>query len=269
MPDGMASFRRAVRSEWTKVRTVPSTGWLLVAAVAAFITVGAAATAAVDTSHCPTPSSCYEDTTKLSLTGVWLAQALFAVFAVLAVTNEYGTGMARTTLVALPRRRLVLSARTTVVAGLTLAAAAIGVAGSLQAGRMILPGNGFSAANGYPPLSLFDGPTLRAATGTVLYLGLVTLLSLGVAVVLRDSAAAITTVFGLLYAFPVVTTLVSDADWQERLKQYGPSEAGLSIQATVGLDRLPIAPWTGLGVLAAYATAALLAGSFAFSIRDA
>ena len=37
--------------------------------------------------------------------------------------------------------------------------------------------------------------------------------------------------------------------------------AGLAIQATTGLRPLAISPWTGLAALAAWAAAALLAGS--------
>jgi ABC-2 type transport system permease protein len=85
-----------------------------------------------------------------------------------------------------------------VVTATVLAAGAVGVVGSLTAGRALLPGNGFTDANGYPPLSLTDGPTLRAALGTVLYLGLVALLSLGVGMILRDTAGA-----ALLFIEPV------------------------------------------------------------------
>jgi ABC-2 type transport system permease protein len=45
--------------------------------------------------------------------------------------------------------------------------------------------------------------------------------------------------------------------------------AGLQIQASAGLSRLPIGPWAGLGVLAAWATAALLAGGLLLRLRDA
>ena len=69
----------------------------------------------------------------------------------------------------------------------------------MLAGRLILPGHGFTATRGYPPLSLADGPVLRAACGSVLYLALIALLSLGVATAVRDSAVAIGLVLGLLY----------------------------------------------------------------------
>ena len=44
--------------------------------------------------------------------------------------------------------------------------------------------------------------------------------------------------------------------------------AGLAIQSTTNLDKLPIAPWTGLAVLAGWATAALLTGGLLLKRRD-
>jgi ABC-2 type transport system permease protein len=259
----------ALRAEWTKLRTVSSTAWLLVAAVLFMIAVSAAAAQSVDTSLCPSPSECHEDIAKLSLTGIWIGQAAVVVLGVLAVSNEYGTGMIKTSLTAVPRRRAVLVAKAAVVTGLVLAGGVLGVLGSVLAGRLILPGNGFTPANGYALLSLGDGPTLRAAAGTVLYLVLVALLSLGVATIVRDTAGAITSVLGFLYLSPVFSELVTDPDWQSRLKRYGPMEAGLSIQATTNLDRLEITPWAGLGVFALYAAIALLIGLTCFETRDA
>jgi ABC-2 type transport system permease protein len=45
--------------------------------------------------------------------------------------------------------------------------------------------------------------------------------------------------------------------------------AALSIQATRHLADLPIAPWPGLGVLAAYAAALLALACVLFRFRDA
>jgi ABC-2 type transport system permease protein len=263
------TVRRAVHAEWTKLRTVPSTAWLALALVASTVVLGAAATAGASTDACPSPAECYEDTTKLSLTGVWLGQVAAVVLAVLAMTTEYGTGTIHATLAASPSRRTVLLAKAAVVTGIVLAAGTLGVLGSLAAARGILPGNGFTPAAGYPLPSPADGPTLRAAVGTVLYLGLVALLSLGVGTVVRDTAGALTAVLTLLFNAPVIATFVTDPDWQERLQRFAPMTAGLAVQATRGLDRLPIGPWAGLGVLAAYAGAALLLGAVAFTVRDA
>lgn len=50
---------------------------------------------------------------------------------------------------------------------------------------------------------------------------------------------------------------------------YVPMNAGLASQATKNLSRLPAGPWEGLGVLAAYAAVALLAGALRLRLRDA
>jgi ABC-2 type transport system permease protein len=195
---------------------------------------------------------------------------LVAILAVLAISNEYSTGMIRVTLAAMPRRGLLLAAKAILVTGLVLVAGAVAAAGSLLAGRLILPGHGFTAARGFLALSLADGTVLRATAGAVLYLGLIALLSLGVAALVREPAVAIGVVLGLLYLFPIIVQVAgADPSWQRHLEQIGPMEAGLAIEATTGLRSLPIGPWAGLGVLAAWAAVALLGGALVLRYRDA
>jgi ABC-2 type transport system permease protein len=257
--------RALLHAEWTKVRTVPGTIWQLLAAIALTVAVSAAASAAVT---CP-DAGCGQDPAKVSLTGIDLGQAVVALLAVLTISNEYSTGMIRTTLTAMPRRLMVLAAKAAVLTGLVLVAGTVAVLACVLAGRLILPGHGLGPAHGYRLLSLGDGPVLRAAAGSVLYLALIGLLSLGVATAVRDAAVAIGTVLGLLYLFPILTAAIRNPDWQRHLQQIGPMSAGLAIQATIGLARLPIAPWAGLGVLAAWSAAALLAGGLLLRLRDA
>jgi ABC-2 type transport system permease protein len=225
--------------------------------------------AAAAATRCPAVLACPVDTTKLSLTGIQAGQAVVAVLAVLTVSSEYSTGLIRVTFSALPRRSAVLAAKAAIVGGLVLAAEAVAVAGSLLAGRLLLPGHGFTAARGFALLSLAHGPTLRAAAGSVLYLALIALLSLGCATMIRDSAVAIGVVLGLLYLAPIVAAVLASPLWQHRVERYAPTTAGLAIQATTGVRSLAISPWGGLGVLAAWAAAALLAGGLALRIRDA
>jgi ABC-2 type transport system permease protein len=255
----------ALRAEWTKLRTSPGTAWLLLAVVAVTVAVSAAAAASA---RCPA-AGCGEDPGKISLTGVDLGQAAVAVVAVLAVSTEYSTGMIRTTLAAMPGRVTVLAAKAAVVSALILAAGALAAAGSLLTGWLILPGHGFTRAHGFPPLTLADGPVLRATAGSVLYLALIGLLSLGAAAAVRDSAVAIGAVLGLLYLAPVVAAVVTNATVQRHLLQAAPMTAGLAVQATTGLRSLPLSPWQGLAVLAAWAAGALLAGGLLLRYRDA
>src|SRR5262249_12411715 len=113
--------------------------------------------------------------------------------------------------------------------------------------------------------------TLRAALGTVGYLGLVALLSFGIGAALRDTAGALTTVLSLLYVLPILAQFLPDENLhlREHLRRYAPMSAGLAIQATRRLDTLPIGPWAGCGLLAAYAAGALVLGLLVFRSRDA
>jgi ABC-2 type transport system permease protein len=76
-------------------------------------------------------------------------------------------------------------------------------------------------------------------------------------------------ILALLYLFPIVAAVAANQQWQRHLEQVGPMTAGLAIQATTGLRGLPISPWAGLGVLAAWAAGALLAGGLLLRLRDA
>jgi ABC-2 type transport system permease protein len=246
--------RHVLHAEWTKLRTVPETGWLVLAAIA--LTV-AASVATVATTTCPV-RGCAIDVVKTSLTGVGLGQAVVAVLAVVAIGGEYSTGMVRTTLAAMPWRITVLFARAAVVTAVIAAAAAVAVPACLLAGRLLLP-----------LWSSGDGPVLRAAAGSVLYLALIGLLAIGTATAVRDSASAIGIVLGLLYVLPIIAQAVSDPEWRRHLLQLAPMTSGLAVQATTHLDSLPIGPWQGIGVLAAWAAAALLAGGLRFRLTDA
>ena len=259
-----SAMPEALHAEWTKLRTLASTYWLLLAV--AVCTVGVSTAVVAASSY---QAGSYQDTPKLSLTGIDLGQAVVAVLAVLVISNEYSTGMMSITLTAMPRRLVVLAAKAVTLTGLVAAAGVIAVGGSLLAGRIILPGKGFTVAHGYPLLSLGHGPTLRAAVGSVLYLVLIALLSLGVATAVRESATAIGVVLGLLFLFPFLAQVVSDPAWHRHLEQIGPMTAGLAIQATTNLQSLPISPWAGLGVLAAWSAGALLVGGLLLNVRDA
>jgi ABC-2 type transport system permease protein len=255
----------AIHAEWTKVRTLPSPGLLLLTMIV--VTVGFGVLEDV-VQKCP--ASCSYDTPKLSLTGVLVGQALVAVLAALMVTSEYGSGMIRITLTAVPRRITALTAKAVVLTGLVLAAGAFAAAWSLIAGRYILPGNGFTGAHGSELLSLGAGPTLRAAAGSVLYLALTGLFSLGLATAVRESGASIALLLGLIYIVPLIVQLgVLDPRWERHLEQWSPMNAGMAIQATRGLKSLPIGPWPGLGVLALWAAGALLLGGLLLRLRDA
>ncbi|SHN75184.1 ABC transporter permease subunit [Cryptosporangium aurantiacum] len=243
-------YTDALRAEWTKLRTSPGALWSVVALAVAIAGLSALAVAPVT---CP----CATDTTKLTLTGVQLGQAVAAVVAVMLLGGEYGTRMITVTLAALPSRTSMLAAKATLVGGLVAVAGTVGVGGAWVAGQAAL-GDELGA-----------GAVWRPLVGSVLYLVLIALFGLGVAAITRNSAAAVGVVLGLLYVAPLVTAMVQDDDWQERLQRFGPADAGLAVQATINLDDLAISPWRGLGVLALWTLSALLLGGVLLHRRDA
>jgi ABC-2 type transport system permease protein len=264
-PAGLwAGFPEALHAEWTKLRTVSITAWLLLVAIVVTIATGAIASSI---EKCP--GTCSADPAKISLTGVTLGQATIAVLAVMVIASEYSTGMIRATLTAVPRRSAMLAAKAAVLSAVVLAAGTIAVLGSVLAGQFLLASNGFTPAHGFLPLTLVHGPVLRAAAGSVLYFWLIAMLGLGIAAAVRESAVATTLVLGLLYVVPIIGGLVFSPNWERRFDRYAPTSAGMAIQATRNLGKLPIGPWEGLGMLGLWAAAALLAGWALLRWRDA
>ena len=253
----------ALRAEWTKFRTVAGPAGLLAGLVTLTVAVTAAAASAA---QCQS-ARCGIDPATVSFTGIYPGQAVAAVTGALAIGNEYSTGMIKLSLTAMPRRLTWLFAKAAVLTAPVLAASVLAVAGAVLAGRLILPGHGFTPAHGYASLS--SATDLRAAAGAVLYLTLIALLSLGVAAAVRDSAAAIGLVLGVLYLFPLAAAVVSNPPLTRHLQQIGPLTAGLDAQATTGLNNLPLTPWQGLGVVALWTAGALLLGALVLRFRDA
>ncbi len=254
---------QALHAEWTKFRTVAGPSWLLAGVVTVTVAVGVAAASAA---RCQS-AVCGIDPATVSFTGIYPGQAVVAVAGVLAVGNEYSTGMIELSLAAMPRRLTWLFAKAAVLTAPVLTATALAVAGAALAGRLILPGHGFTPAHGYA--SLTSATDVRAAAGAVLYLTFIALLSVGVAAAIRDSAAAMGLVLGLLYLFPIAAAVVSNPTLARHLDQIGPLPAGLNVQATIGVHSLALTPWQGLGVVALWTAGALLLGALALQLRDA
>ncbi|MEV4509078.1 ABC transporter permease [Dactylosporangium sp. NPDC049525] len=263
----------AIRAEWTKLRTLPSNVWSM-AAIAGLLVAGAAAVIMItdvpgcdgDRDGCPT-----HDTTVLLLSGTHFAQIAAVALAAALICGEFHPRLIRTTLAMNPRRATVFTAKAVVVGATVLAAGALGVAAALLAGPPLLSGRGLTAGLGYPRPDLAAGALHRAAAGTVVYLILVALLTLGVSAAIRHAGASIGAMFTLLYGPYLVTLLVPmPAATLHRVQNLSPMTAGLAVQATVaGSGPAPLDPWTGIAVLATYAAAALLLGGLLFKTRDA
>ncbi|TDO33804.1 regulation of enolase protein 1 (concanavalin A-like superfamily) [Kribbella sp. VKM Ac-2527] len=206
-----------------------------------------------------------DDVVMLSLFGVRLGLIAIIALGVLFMTAEYRTGLIRTTLAASPRRGHVLAAKAVVLAGAVFVA---GLIASVSAFLLAQPGMHDGGYNppAYPHVSLTDGDVVRAVIGTAIYLALIALFSLGIAVVWRRTTGVIVFVIALVVLPQIIVPAISpEADvWVSRLTPL----AGLAVQQSVESGQV-IGPWAGLGVMCAYAVAALGLAYWQLVRRDA
>jgi hypothetical protein len=265
---------RTVRAGWTKLRSVPSTAWLVAGVVGVTVAFGLLICSAVDTAGgtpgcAPGRRGCGdEDVVLNSLGGAYLGQIPIVALGVLLATSEYATGTIRATFAATPRRSGVVLANATVLLGVALAAGVAASATSFLLGQPILRGNGFVPSQGYPLVSITDPTTARAVIGTGVYLALVAVLAFAVGQITRRAGSAIAIVLGLLYG-PAIISLLLPEPVGGTIQKLSPMMAGLSVQATVErADSVPIGWLAGLGVVAAWATVALLVALWLVRRRD-
>lgn len=255
----MTRFGAVLRSELLKLRTVRSTAWTLVAAVA--FNVGFAALAAV---FLPDRLSAADkatlDTARVSLAGIHLSQVAFAVLGVLVMTSEYATGMIRTTLTAVPDRRLLLAAKAIVLAATALVAGTVASLAAFLVFQALLADDSLRS-------SLGDPGVLRAVTGGGLYLAVLGLLGLGLGTIIRATAGAVAAVLGLLFVPPILAQVLPQS-WQRSVTPYVPLEAGSQV-FSLRHDGGSLGAWSGFGVFCLYALLALGAGVVLMDRRDA
>jgi ABC-type transport system involved in multi-copper enzyme maturation permease subunit len=259
-----ALFRDVMRSEWTKIRTVRSTFWTLLAAVVAMIGIAVIASEVVVhqwSSFKPEDKAAFNPI-ELGLAGAFFAQLAIGVLGVLVITTEYGTGMIRATFAAVPQRRLVLGAKALVF---FLVSLVVGVASSFVAfftAELILGTYGPEKLNA----SITDPGALRAVVGAGVFLAMMGLLGLAVGAVLRRSAGAITALFALVFFLPGLMELLPHSI-KDNVNKFLPSNAGTAIYRQLpGPDVL--SPGAGLLVLLAYAIGALAVAAVIVQRRD-
>jgi ABC-2 type transport system permease protein len=263
------TMRRTLRAEWTKLRTVRSSTWAALALVVGTLALSALACSTASTVGGSPSSPGDDDIVMFSLAGVYLGQIAAVALATLAITSEYATGTIRATFTATPRRGTVLAAKTAVVGAVALVLGLGASFASFAVGQRLLHGGGYVYENGYPAATLADGTTLRAVAGTGLYLAVIALFSLGIGAAVRHTAGAISAVLAVLFVPQIVIGLASD-DLADLLQQVTPMSAGLALQQTTArADNVPIGPWAGLAVAAAWAAAALAVGFWTVRHRDA
>jgi len=252
------TFARVVSSEWIKFRSLRSSWAVLGGAVVGMVLI--ALLIAYNTRHI-TPNIQANDLAASSpLQGWYLGMYLIGALGVLFVTGEYGTGMIRSTLTAVPKRLPVLWAKLVVFVVVTAIAM---IAASFVA---------FVAAEAFISdyrrgFSLGDPGVLRLVIGTGVFLTLLGMFGAGLGWIIRNTPGALVTYFALLVALPVVFATFLGS-WGKTVAEYFPIYAGGSFVQTFR-DPHTLAPWPGLLTVVLWVAGALAIGAVVLQRRDA
>lgn len=245
---------RLISAEWVKIRSVRSTPYSLLATVVLWVGLGALFCAGAVAESDQT-----SDPTRTSLAGVFLAQLAVGVLGVLAISGEYSTGMIRASMAAAPRRLGVLGSKSIVYAAVVLVVSLATSFTAFSIGQAILSSEDMQA-------SLSDPGVPRAVVGAALYLTVVGVLGIALGTLLRSTAGAISTLFGLLLILPILANFLPSG-WGDEVQKYLPGTAGTAVMV-VRVDGGTLAPWTGFAVFCGYAAAAIIAAAVLLRKRD-
>jgi ABC-2 type transport system permease protein len=251
-----------VRAEWTKLRSVRSTVISLLAFVV--VCVGLAAGIAAGTmarwDRLPAAEHLSFEPASRSLAGLFLGQLVIGVLGSLVMSAEYSTGTIRASISASPQRVTLLAVKSLVFAAVAFVVSLLTCLVAFWVAQSIYAGHHVQTTLGAPGV-------LRVVIGGALYLTVVGLLGIGLAAVLRHTAGAISTLFGLLLVLPILVRFLP-SDWQANISPYLPSSAGSNI-FTLRPDPGSLAPWTGFALFCGYALVVWAIGAYVLHRKDA
>ncbi|MEV4489704.1 ABC transporter permease [Micromonospora coxensis] len=257
-PHGRGGLPGAVAAEWTRLWSVRSTWWTLLAGVV--LTAATAAQLAIYAANDNTDDDPTDDRGPVTVGSVLvdsmeLTQYAVLALGLLAITAEYATGTIRGTLLGTPSRGSMLLAKAVVAGAVTFGyGLLLGLVGVLVARPLL-------GAWGRAPL----GPTVTDVLATATYLALVGVLALGLGAALRSAVLTLTVLFAVLMIVPL-SLREPDITVLTRISDAFPGVAGGHFLAG---DTDPYPPVVGLLLLAGWAGAALALGRAVLRRRDA
>ncbi|MFD8983564.1 ABC transporter permease [Streptomyces sp. NPDC059564] len=239
-----------LHSEWIKIRSTRSVLASLIAVFVATAGLTVLTAAAIGTSQ---PGALGEDRLLGAFFGINFGQIAAVAFGATAFAGEFRNGALRVSLTAVPNRTRLYLSKVAAVAGPAFVVGQITGLVTFTAGQAFM---------GEYALALGDPGTLRAVFGSGVYLTLIALLSAGLTALVRSGTLVMSLLIPFLLIVPFVVGQVA-----EGAGQFMPDRAGQAVMRMEAEGAL--GPWTGLGVTALWAIAALTAGWLALRRRDA
>lgn len=224
------TFGRVLRSEWQKLFWLRSVTWsaclLVLLSVISGFTVGTLTTDSI-----PSPEFAGALIVDTASTAWVFLAVLMALIGVFAITSEYGSGMIRSTVCAVPNRNLLFGAKLLSLTLLSLLVAAVTVGATAVLTALVID------LTHLP--QVLNGSVLLSLAVTVVTLVLTTLTAFAVGSLLRASSGAITLVVGILLIAPMLLAMVSafGQEWAYEVARYLPTS--LAGQAITG----PLKSW--------------------------
>jgi hypothetical protein len=249
-------------SEWSKIRTLRSTMYTLLATVALGVGLSllfSGASAAGYKVATPAEQALF-DPTAASVRSCIIAQLAIGVLGVLVVTSEYATRMMRTSVTAVPRRGRLLAAKALVFSVVALLVGQVVGFAAFYLGQLAL------ATEHVPHAALSQPGVFRAVTGCGLYLAAIGLLGIGLGTIVRATAGAISVLVAITLLIPVLSTMLPDS-WATGFQKWWPTNAGGRL-ATVLPNHDLLSPWTGFGVLVVFVATVVAIAFTMFHFRD-
>ncbi|HEX8977572.1 MAG TPA: hypothetical protein VF781_13765 [Solirubrobacteraceae bacterium] len=250
-----------LRSEWTKLYSLRSTRYSLLATLVMTIGFGIMASA-INASRWPTMSAIDRakfDPLATSLMGVTFGVLAIGVLGVLLITGEYSTGMIRSTMAAVPRRLPVLWGKAAVFGVVSAALAVPAAFIAFFTGQALLSGQHIEIAFSHPGV---PGAILGAGASLVL----VGLFAMGLGAILRNTAAGIASFAAIMFVVPPLLGILP-ARLADAIDPYLPSNAGQAMME-IGHHAHTLAPGAGAAVLAGYAAAVIGVAAVLLVRRD-
>jgi ABC-2 type transport system permease protein len=229
--------RGALRAEWIKLRSVRSTYLTVGIAIALGLGIGLLDVASIvhNWAGMTTADRMSFDPVGDSFSGFQFGELAFGALGVLAIATEYGTGMIRSTIAALPSRRQVFATKTLVLGSFALIVCEMCAFGSFFLGQAVLSGRGLDVGLG-------QHDVLRAVSFAGLYMTVVTMVGFGLGAVIRHTAGAMTAMVAIVFlAWPAARAVESFTSLPDRMLLVNAADALTATHRAIGAhsERIP------------------------------